>query len=68
MHALITAIGTYLLAQLVFVVIRIALGRDVHWFAIFFNLTAVTLVGAFGGYLGGAMQRRGIHPKSMGGP
>lgn len=65
MHALITAIGTYVLAQIVFVAIRLALGRNIHWFAIFFNFTAVAAAGLVGGYLGNAMQRRGILPKSM---
>ncbi|MCU1500760.1 MAG: hypothetical protein JWM12_114 [Ilumatobacteraceae bacterium] len=65
MHALVTALGTYILAQAVFIVIRLALGRQVHWFATFFNLTAVAAVGLIGGYLGSAMQRRGILPKSM---
>jgi hypothetical protein len=65
MHALITAIGTYVLAQAVFIAIRLLLGRDVHWFATLFNLTAVAAAGLFGGYLGSALQRRGIHPKSL---
>jgi hypothetical protein len=65
MHALITAIGTYLLAQAVFIIIRLVLSRDVHWFATLFNLTAVAAAGLIGGYLGNALQRRGITPKSM---
>ena len=65
MHALITALSTYIIAQAVFVTIRLLLGRDVHWFATFFNLTAVAIAGLIGGYLGSAMRKRGITPKSM---
>ena len=63
--AKITALGTYIIAQAVFVTIRLLLGRDVHWFATFFNLTAVAVAGLIGGYFGSALQKRGIHPKSM---
>lgn len=44
-HGIVTAILTYLLAQAVFVVVRLVLGRDVRWFAVFFNLTAVASPG-----------------------
>lgn len=64
-HGIVTAILTYLLAQAVFVVVRLVLGRDVRWFAVFFNLTAVALAGLIGGFIGSALHRRGLYPKSI---
>ena len=63
-HGLVTAILTYLLAQAVFVVVRLLLGREVHWFALFFNLTAVAFAGLVGGLIGSALHRRGLYPRS----
>jgi hypothetical protein len=65
MHGIVTAVLSYLGAQVVFVVVRLALGRDVHWFAVFFNLTAVAFVGLIGGLVGSAMHHRGLYPKSV---
>ena len=61
-HALVCAIGTYVAAQVVFIGIRLALGRDVRWFAAVFNLTVVAAAGLIGGGLGMALQRRGFSP------
>lgn len=63
-HGIVTAVITYAVAQAVFVIIRLVLGREVRWFALFFNLTAVALAGLLGGFVGGAMHRRGIYPKA----
>jgi hypothetical protein len=63
-HGLVTAVGTYLAAQAVFVVVRLARGLDVRWFAIVFNLMVVLLAGLLGGLLGQRLQRRGIEPRS----
>ena len=40
-HGLVTAIGTYLVAQAVFALVRVLRGQDVRWFAIMFNLAVV---------------------------
>ena len=40
-HGLVTAVGTYLAAQAVFIVVRLVRGLDVRWFAVVFNLTVV---------------------------
>ena len=37
-HGLVTAIGTYVAAQAVFIVVRLVRGDDVNWFAALFNL------------------------------
>jgi uncharacterized membrane protein YfcA len=63
-HGLVAAVITYAAAQLVFIAIRLALGREVRWFAAFFNLTAVVAAGLLGGFLGNALQRRGFTPSS----
>ena len=47
-HGIVTAVVTYALAQAVFVIVRLLLGREVHWFAVFFNFTAVAFAGLIG--------------------
>jgi hypothetical protein len=63
-HGIVTAVVTYALAQAVFIVVRLLMGREVHWFAVFFNLTAVAFAGLIGGFIGSALHRRGLYPKS----
>jgi hypothetical protein len=65
MHGLVCAIGTYLAAQAVFIVIRLLMGREVRWLAAIFNLTAVMLAGAIGGGLAGMLHKRGIRPRGI---
>ena len=61
-HALVTAVGTYVLAQAVFVAARLARGLDVRWFALMFNLTVVLAAGLVGGLLGQKLRSRGVLP------
>ena len=63
-HGIVTAIGAYLAAQLVFVVIRLARGESVNWFGVFFTLSLVTLAGLVGGLLGSRLQSQGFVPSS----
>ncbi|MEP7202621.1 MAG: hypothetical protein ABI894_08430 [Ilumatobacteraceae bacterium] len=63
-HGIICAVGTYLIAQAVFILIRAARGNEVRWLAAIFNLTAVAVAGLIGGALGGMMHRRGFFPAS----
>jgi uncharacterized membrane protein len=63
-HGLICALSTYVVAQAVFIIIRLIRGDQVHWFAAIFNLTLVAVAGLIGGALGGLMQRRGFYPSS----
>lgn len=62
-HGLVTAVGTYLAAQAVFVVIRLVRGDEVSWFAVVFNLTIALGAGLLGGLLGARLQRQGIRPR-----
>jgi hypothetical protein len=64
-HGLVTAVGTYLAAQAVFVTIRLVRGRDVRWFALMFNLTAVLAAGLVGGLLGQHLRSRGVFPRGQ---
>ncbi|HET9546336.1 MAG TPA: hypothetical protein VFO97_00805 [Desertimonas sp.] len=61
-HGLVTAGGTYLAAQAVFIVIRLLRGEDVRWFAALFTLTFVLLAGLLGGLLGQRLRSAGIQP------
>ncbi len=63
-HGIICAVGTYVAAQAVFIVVRSIRGNDVRWLAALFNLTAVAVAGLIGGGLGSALQRRGFYPSS----
>ena len=63
-HGLICAVGTYVVAQAVFIIIRAIGGNDIRWLAAIFNLTAVAVAGLIGGALGGIMHRRGFYPSS----
>ena len=61
-HGMVTAGGTYLAAQAVFVVIRLIRSDDVSWFALLFNLSFVLLAGVIGGVLGQRLQASGFQP------
>lgn len=63
-HGIVTASGTYLAAQAVFVVIRLIGGDTVNWYSVFFTLMIVVGAGLLGGFLGMRLQRRGIVPSS----
>lgn len=64
-HALVTATGTYLAAQAVFVAIALVAGRDVNWFGVFFTLTLVLMAGLIGGFLGNRLQANGFRPSML---
>ncbi len=66
MHGLVCAIGTYVIAQTIFIIARLVTGREVRWFAAIFNLTAVAVAGLIGGGLGSALQKRGFTPSANG--
>lgn len=64
-HALTTAVATYVAAQAVFIVIRLARGFDVNWFAALFNLSAVLGAGLIGGLLGQRLRNKGFRPSTV---
>ena len=59
-HGIVTAGGTYLGAQTVFVGLRLLRAQDVHWFAIAFTLSFVLVAGLVGGVLGERLRARGF--------
>ncbi len=61
-HGIVTAAGTYLAAQAVFVIIRVLRGEEVRWLAIAFNLTVVVFAGLIGGLVGQRLRQRGFAP------
>lgn len=63
-HALVTAVGTYVAAQSVFVILRLVTGRDVNWFGVFSTLSIVSFAGIIGGFLGSRMQAKGFVPSA----
>lgn len=64
-HALVTAIGTYAVAQAVFILVRLLRGSDVNWFAALFNLSVVAGAGLVGGSLGRRLRAKGFRPTGM---
>lgn len=63
-HGIVCAAGTYLVAQAVFVTVKLVRGGSVSWLGVLFNLTAVVFAGLVGGTLGNALQRRGVTPST----
>ena len=64
-HGLATAIGTYVLAQTVFIVVKLLRGSDVNWLAALFNLSVVAGAGLIGGVLGQRLRSKGFVPSGM---
>lgn len=65
-HGLVTAIGTYVGAQAVFIAFRLLRGADVSWFAALFNLSMVAGAGLVGGMIGKRLRAKGFRPSGMG--
>jgi uncharacterized membrane protein YfcA len=63
-HGLVTASGTYLGAQAVFITLRLLTDREVRWYAALFNVTPVLFAGVIGGMLGMLLQRNGFTPST----
>ena len=64
-HALTTAVGAYVAAQTVFIIIRLLRGADVNWFAALFNLSAVLGAGLIGGLFGQRLRSKGFRPSAF---
>jgi uncharacterized membrane protein YfcA len=65
-HGIVTAVGTYVVAQAVFITIRLLRGDDVNWFAAMFNLSVAAGAGLVGGLLGQRLRSRGVLPRGEG--
>jgi hypothetical protein len=61
-HGLVTAIASFAVVQVGFIIGRAIAGSELRLFAAAVNLAPVVGVGLLGGYFGQALQRRGIVP------
>lgn len=61
-HGLVTALGTYVAAQGVFILIKLIRGGDINWFGVLFTGSTVAGVGLVGGVLGRRLRNRGLRP------
>ena len=61
-HALVTAAGSYLAMEAVFLVIRLIRGTPIPWFGILFTLMLVLSCGILGGLFGSRLQSQGYRP------
>ena len=61
-HAMVTAAGSYIIPQTVFIIVKLARGGEVRWLGVFFTLTATLFVGIIGGFIGNEMLKRGARP------
>lgn len=64
-HALVTAVGTYAIAQTVFIIVKLLRGSDVNWFAALFNLSVMGGAGLIGGLLGRRLRDKGFRPSGL---
>jgi len=64
-HGLATALGTYTIAQTVFIIVKLARGSDVNWFAALFNLSVMVGAGLIGGLLGKRLRDKGFRPSGL---
>jgi hypothetical protein len=61
-HGIVAAVGTYLAAQAVFIVVELVSGDEVDWFAALFNASVVAGAGLLGGFLGKRLRAKGFVP------
>jgi len=64
-HGLVTAMGTYALAQTVFIAVKLLRGNDVNWFAALFNLSVMGGAGLIGGLMGKRLRDKGFRPTGL---
>jgi hypothetical protein len=67
-HGLVTAIGTFVLVQVVLVPYRLIADSELNWFSIVFSLTLTSGAGLLGGATGQRLRSRGFvpsHERSM---
>lgn len=67
-HSVVTTGGTYLVAQALFITVRLIGGSDVNWYGVFFTLGLVLVAGVIGGLLGSRLQANGFTPSSRSTP
>ncbi len=63
-HAVTTAAVTFVIAEVVFVVVRVIRGTEIPWGGILLTFTMVVTAGLIGGFLGNRLQIRGFVPST----
>ena len=61
-HALTTATGSFVFAEVLFVVVRAVRGTDIPWSGIALTSSFIVITGLIGGFLGSRLQARGAVP------
>ena len=62
-HGVVTAVGVFLVVQVLFAVIRVAGGNSLNVGKIIVSLSLTALAGLLGGLLGSFLQRQGMAPR-----
>jgi hypothetical protein len=64
-HAMVTALGTFAIAESIFVLYRLVVGTSIPWIGIFFTMSFVSVAAIVGGFLGSRLQSQGVRPSSQ---
>jgi hypothetical protein len=67
-HAVVAAVGTALVVEVVLTAIRLARGTGLPWFSTFFTISLISVCGLIGGILGSRLRGRGVLPSSQQAP
>ena len=62
-HGVVTAVGVFVVVQILFAVIRVAGGNSLNVGKIIVSLSLTALAGLLGGLLGSFLQRQGMAPR-----
>jgi uncharacterized membrane protein YoaK (UPF0700 family) len=64
-HAMVTALGTFAIAEAVFILYRLVVGQSIPWLSIFLAMSFVSVGAIVGGFLGSRLQAQGLRPSSQ---
>ncbi|MEM1335352.1 MAG: hypothetical protein AAGG08_18035 [Actinomycetota bacterium] len=64
-HALVTALGSYVVSEVAFTVVRLVRGTEIPWGSIPLVASMVSLCGVIGGFLGNRLQIAGMRPSTQ---
>ncbi len=64
-HGVVTAVGTYVVVQVIVSTYRVIMGTGVNMFSLLLFTTVAAIAGLIGGLLGGRMRRLGFVPSTQ---
>ncbi|MFT4657923.1 MAG: uncharacterized membrane protein YoaK (UPF0700 family) [Ilumatobacter sp.] len=64
-HAMVTALGTFAIAEAVFILYRLVVRQSIPWLSIFLAMSFVSVGAIVGGFLGSRLQAQGLRPSSQ---